>query len=75
MIGPGPAWHSPRPSVGASVGFEYLMPCAPVVLLRAAGTSLRGTAQACGIALSTVQGILAEQVSSVAGAARRGGVS
>jgi DNA invertase Pin-like site-specific DNA recombinase len=34
---------------------------ARVVLLRAGGTSLRGTAQACGIALSTVQDILAEQ--------------
>ena len=40
-----------------------------VVLLRAAGTSLRGTAQACGIALSTVQDILAEQGSPEAGAA------
>ena len=45
------------------------MPCAPVVLLRAVGTSLRGTAQACVIALSTVQGILAEQGSPEARAA------
>ena len=37
------------------------MPVAPVVLLRTASTSLRGNALACGIALSTVQGILAEQ--------------
>ena len=42
---------------------------ARVVLLRAAGTSLHGTAQACGIALSTVQGLLAEQARQEAGAA------
>jgi DNA invertase Pin-like site-specific DNA recombinase len=46
---------------------------ARVVLLRAGGTSLRGTAQACGIALSTVQGILAEQRSPEAEAAGAAG--
>jgi hypothetical protein len=58
LLGPTQPLPASRPRLSAAVQ-------APVLTFRADGTSLRGTARACGIALSPMQAILAERAAQV----------